>query len=51
MWLVSCADLINSRVSLTPIRLSNAFERRFGVAPRLFRDMHRTAGPDPNHRD
>ena len=42
---------VAARVGLTPIRLNNAFERRFGVAPRLFRDMHRTAGPAPNHRD
>jgi transcriptional regulator GlxA family with amidase domain len=32
---------IASKVSLFPaVRLSKAFERRFGVAPRLFRDMH-----------
>lgn len=33
---------VAAKVGLTPIRLNNAFERRFGVAPRLFRDMHRT---------
>ena len=38
---------VAARVGLTPIRLNNAFERRFGVAPRLFRDMHRTAGAVP----
>jgi len=32
---------IAARVGLTPIRLNNAFERRFGMPPRLFRDMHR----------
>jgi transcriptional regulator GlxA family with amidase domain len=42
---------VAARVGLTPIRLNNAFERRFGVAPRLFRDMHRTAGRAPAHRD
>lgn len=32
---------IAARVGLSPTpRLSAAFERRFGVAPRLFRDMH-----------
>jgi transcriptional regulator GlxA family with amidase domain len=40
---------VAARVGLTPIRLNNAFERRFGVAPRLFRDMHRTAGRVPAH--
>jgi Transcriptional regulator containing an amidase domain and an AraC-type DNA-binding HTH domain len=34
---------VAAKVGLTPIRLNNAFERRFGVAPRLFRDMHGTA--------
>ena len=33
---------VAAKVGLTPIRLNNAFERRFGVAPRLFRDMHGT---------
>ena len=33
---------VAARVGLSPIRLNQAFERRFGVAPRLFRDMHRT---------
>jgi transcriptional regulator GlxA family with amidase domain len=33
---------VAAKVGLTPIRLNNAFERRFGVAPRLFRAMHRT---------
>jgi transcriptional regulator GlxA family with amidase domain len=33
---------IAAKVGLTPIRLNNAFERRFGMQPRLFRDMHRT---------
>ncbi len=36
---------VAAKVGLTPIRLNNAFERRFGVAPRLFRDLHRTAKP------
>jgi transcriptional regulator GlxA family with amidase domain len=40
---------VAARVGLTPIRLNNAFERRFGVAPRLFCDMHRTAGRVPAH--
>jgi len=31
-----------------PARLSEAFERRFGVAPRLFRDMHAEFGPHPH---
>jgi hypothetical protein len=35
--------VVASKVGLTPIRLSRAFERRFGIAPRLFRDMHRQA--------
>jgi transcriptional regulator GlxA family with amidase domain len=42
-----------AKVGLTPIRLNNAFERRFGVAPRLFREMHRTtsqAAPDKTRR-
>ena len=39
---------VAARLGLTPIRLNNAFEWRFGVAPRLFRDMHRTTGPVPN---
>src|SRR5437660_8466114 len=30
---------IAAKVGLTPIRLNNAFERRFGMPPRLFRDM------------
>jgi transcriptional regulator GlxA family with amidase domain len=34
---------VASKVGLTPIRLNRAFERRFGIAPRLFRDMHRQA--------
>ena len=34
---------IAAKVGLTPIRLNNAFERRFGMPPRLFRDMHRAA--------
>ena len=41
---------VAARVGLTPIRLNHAFERRFGVAPRLFRDMHRTkrtVSPNP----
>lgn len=25
---------------IPPVRLTEAFERRFGIAPRLFRDMH-----------
>ena len=33
---------VAARVGLTPIRLNQAFERRFGVTPRLFRVMHRT---------
>jgi hypothetical protein len=33
---------VAAKAGLTPIRLNNAFERRFGVAPRLFRGMHRT---------
>jgi transcriptional regulator GlxA family with amidase domain len=36
---------VAAKVGLTPIRLNNAFERRFGVAPRLFRDLHRRAAP------
>ncbi len=32
---------VAARVGLFPaVRLSEAFERRFGIAPRLFRDMH-----------
>jgi transcriptional regulator GlxA family with amidase domain len=34
---------VAAKVGMTPIRLNNAFERRFGVAPRLFREMHGTA--------
>jgi transcriptional regulator GlxA family with amidase domain len=34
---------VAAKVGLTPIRLNNAFERRFGMPPRLFRDMHRPA--------
>jgi transcriptional regulator GlxA family with amidase domain len=34
---------IAAKIGLTPIRLNNAFERRFGMPPRLFRDMHRAA--------
>ncbi|HEY7842280.1 MAG TPA: hypothetical protein VID30_01205 [Bradyrhizobium sp.] len=34
---------IAAKVGLTPIRLNRAFEPQFGVAPRLFRDMHRKA--------
>ena len=35
---------IASRVGLnTPARLGQAFERRFGMAPSLFREMHRAA--------
>ena len=44
---------VAAKVGLTPIRLNNAFERRFGVAPRLFRDMHATrkrARPDQVNR-
>ena len=33
---------VAAKVGLTPVRFNNAFERRFGVAPRLFREMHRT---------
>ena len=33
---------VAAKVGLTPIRLNNAFERRFGVAPRLFRELHRS---------
>lgn len=36
---------VAAKVGLTPIRLNNAFERRFGVAPRLFREMHRSTKP------
>src|SRR5262249_9150551 len=32
---------IAAKVGLTPIRLNRGFERHFGIAPRLFRDMHR----------
>ena len=33
--------MVAAKVGLSPAsRLSDAFERRFGVAPRLFRDMH-----------
>jgi transcriptional regulator GlxA family with amidase domain len=40
---------VAAKVGLTPIRLNNAFERRFGVAPRLFRAMHRTGRtPSPS---
>jgi AraC-like DNA-binding protein len=32
---------VAAQVGLVPAsRLSEAFERRFGVAPRLFREMH-----------
>jgi transcriptional regulator GlxA family with amidase domain len=41
---------VAAKVGLTSIRLNNAFERRFGVAPRLFRDMHRTTGPGETGR-
>jgi transcriptional regulator GlxA family with amidase domain len=34
---------VAAKVGLTPIRLNRAFERHFGIAPRLFRDMHRRA--------
>jgi transcriptional regulator GlxA family with amidase domain len=34
---------VSAKVGLTPIRLNRAFERHFGVSPRLFRDMHRKA--------
>ncbi len=34
---------IAAKVGLSPMRLNHAFERQFGVAPRLFRDMHGTA--------
>ena len=35
---------VAARVGLFPAtRLADAFERRFGVSPRLFRDMH--SGP------
>jgi transcriptional regulator GlxA family with amidase domain len=34
---------VAGNVGLTPIRLNRAFERHFGIAPRLFRDMHRQA--------
>jgi transcriptional regulator GlxA family with amidase domain len=34
---------VAAKIGLTPIRLNHAFERHFGVAPRLFRDMHRQA--------
>jgi transcriptional regulator GlxA family with amidase domain len=34
--------IIAARVGLSPARFNTAFERRFGVAPRLFRDMHRS---------
>jgi transcriptional regulator GlxA family with amidase domain len=34
---------VAASVGLTPIRLNRAFERHFGIAPRLFRDMHRQA--------
>lgn len=37
---------VAAKVGLTPIRLNNAFERRFGMPPRLFRDMHRPATQD-----
>ena len=36
---------VAARVGLTPMRLNNAFERRFGVPPRLFRDMQRSTSP------
>jgi transcriptional regulator GlxA family with amidase domain len=32
---------VAANLGLTPIRLNRAFERHFGIAPRLFRDMHR----------
>jgi transcriptional regulator GlxA family with amidase domain len=41
---------VAAKVGLTPIRLNNAFERRFGVAPRLFRALHRTAKPELDHQ-
>jgi hypothetical protein len=32
---------VSAQVGLFPAaRLTEAFERRFGIAPRLFRDMH-----------
>jgi transcriptional regulator GlxA family with amidase domain len=34
---------VAAKVGLTPIRLNRAFARHFGIAPRLFRDMHRQA--------
>jgi transcriptional regulator GlxA family with amidase domain len=41
---------VAARVGLSPIRLNQAFERRFGVAPRLFRDMHRRTPVPPANR-
>jgi len=38
---------VAAKVGLSPIRLNQAFERRFGVPPRLFRDMHRTTPAPP----
>lgn len=42
---------VAAKVGLTPIRLNNAFERRFGIAPRLFREMHRSTKPARAYRD
>ena len=41
---------VAARVGLSPIRLNQAFERRFGIAPRLFRDMHRRTPVPPANR-
>jgi transcriptional regulator GlxA family with amidase domain len=41
---------VAARVGLSPIRLNQAFERRFGVAPRVFRDMHRRTPVPPANR-
>ena len=38
---------VAARWPQAPIRLNHAFERRFGVAPRLFRDMHRSKPMPP----
>jgi transcriptional regulator GlxA family with amidase domain len=35
--------VVAAKVGLTPIRLNRGFERHFGIAPRLFRDLHRQA--------
>ena len=41
---------VAAAVGLHPRRLNGAFERRFGMSPRLFRDMHATHGGSISNR-